>query len=208
VPAGSSGGTARSPRDRSGSGRPDIVIINLAGTQTTNFLKQYSEFGLAFPVAGFGFDTALAWGAGKGNFGGIWPVVWHHLIDTPGSKAFVAGFQRKWNRMPENQAWGDYCSMKVVAQTIAETKSTDPVKIVEHLEKGAKFDLLKTREGYFRASDHQMMMEMYAITALPAAQVKNQYDLFTSSPPVPGPGEILEPPPATAEENQCRFPTT
>jgi branched-chain amino acid transport system substrate-binding protein len=188
--------------------RPDIVIINLAGTQTTNFLKQYSEFGLAFPVAGFGFDTALAWGAGKGNFGGIWPVVWHHLIETPGSKAFVAGFQRKWNRMPENQAWGDYCSLKVVAQTIAETKSTDPVKIVEHLEKGAKFDLLKTREGYFRASDHQMMMEMYAITALPTAQVKNQYDLFTSSPAVPGPGESLEAIAATADENQCRFPTT
>jgi branched-chain amino acid transport system substrate-binding protein len=187
---------------------PDVVVLNLAGTQITSFLKQYAEFGLEAPVAGFGFDTALAWGAGKGNFGGIWPVVWHHLIETPGSKAFVAGFQRKWNRMPENQAWGDYCSMKVVAQTIAETKSTDPVKIVEHLEKGAKFDLLKTREGYFRASDHQMMMEMYAITALPAAQVKNQYDLFTSSPPVPGPGESLEAIAATAEENQCRFPTT
>jgi hypothetical protein len=24
------------------------------------------------------------------------------------------------------------------------------MKIVEHLEKGAKFDILKTREGYFR----------------------------------------------------------
>ena len=118
-----------------------------------------------------GAGGALAWGAGKGNFGGTWPVVWHHLIETPGSKAFVNGFQKKWNRMPENQAWGDYCSMKVVAQAIAETKSTEPLKIVEHFEKGAKFDLLKTREGYFRAKDHQMMMEMYAITALPAAQV-------------------------------------
>ncbi len=40
------------------------MICNLAGAQITNFLKQYSEFGLPFPVAGFGFDTALAWGAG------------------------------------------------------------------------------------------------------------------------------------------------
>jgi branched-chain amino acid transport system substrate-binding protein len=185
--------------------RPDVVILNLAGTQITNFLKQYAEFGLSFPVAGFGFDTALAWGAGPGNFGGIWPVVWHHLIDTPNTKKFVSAFNTRWKRPPENQAWGDYCALKIVAQSLAETKSTDPTKIVEHFEKGAKFDLLKTREGYFRASDHQMMMEMYAITALPQAQVKNQWDIFSSSPPVPGPDEPLEAIAATAEENSCVF---
>jgi ABC-type branched-subunit amino acid transport system substrate-binding protein len=47
--------------------KPDLVISNLAGNQITNFLKQYTEFGLPFPVAGFGFDTAVAWGAGKGQ---------------------------------------------------------------------------------------------------------------------------------------------
>uniref|UniRef100_UPI0013D0407D ABC transporter substrate-binding protein n=1 Tax=Enterobacter hormaechei TaxID=158836 RepID=UPI0013D0407D len=86
---------------------------------------------------------ALAWGAGPGNFGGIWPVVWHHLIDTPNTKKFVAAFNARWKRPPENQAWGDYCSLKVVAQAMAETKTTEAAKIVEHFEKGAKFDLLK-----------------------------------------------------------------
>ena len=47
--------------------------------------------------------------------------------------------------------------------------------------------MLKTREGYFRASDHQMMHEMYTVTALPAAQVKNQWDIFTSSAAGAGP---------------------
>ncbi len=45
--------------------KPDLVISNLAGNQITNFLKQYAEFGLTFPVAGFGFDTALAWAAAR-----------------------------------------------------------------------------------------------------------------------------------------------
>jgi branched-chain amino acid transport system substrate-binding protein len=36
--------------------QPDLVISNLAGNQITNFLKQYSEFDLKYPVAGFGFD--------------------------------------------------------------------------------------------------------------------------------------------------------
>ncbi|MCA0320108.1 MAG: ABC transporter substrate-binding protein [Proteobacteria bacterium] len=185
--------------------RPDVVILNLAGTQITNFLKQYAEFGLTFPVAGFGFDTALAWGAGPGNFGGIWPALWHHLVDTPNSKKFVAAFNAKHRRPPENQAWGEYCSLKIIAQSMAETRSTDPTKIVEHFEKGAKFDVLKSRESYFRARDHQMMTEMYAITALPQAQVKNQWDIFSSSPPVPGPNESLEVIAATEEENKCVF---
>ena len=185
--------------------KPDVVISNLAGNQITNFLKQYSEFGLTFPVAGFGFDTALAWAAGKDNFAGTWPVVWHHLIDTPKSKAFVAAFSKKYGKPPENQAWGDYMMMKILAQSIAETKSTDSVKLMEHWEKGAKFDVLKTREGYFRASDHQMMHEMYTIEALPPAQVKNAYDLFKSSAAVPSAGESLEVIATTPDEASCKF---
>ena len=187
--------------------KPDLVVINLSGNQITNFLKQYAEFGLTFPVAGFGFDTALAWAAGKGNFVGTWPVVWHHLLDTPGTKKFVAAFTKKYGKPPENQAWGDYMALKIIAQSMNELKSADSTKMVEHFEKGAKFDLLKTREGYFRASDHQLMHEMYAITALPADKVKNQWDIFTSSGPVPGPDESLEVIAATKEENSCTFPT-
>jgi branched-chain amino acid transport system substrate-binding protein len=186
--------------------KPDLVISNLAGNQITNFLKQYTEFGLKFPVAGFGFDTAQAWAAGKENFGGIWPVVWHHFIDTPGSKKFVADFSKKYGKPPENQAWGDYISVKILAQTMAEIKSTEALKIIEHLEKGAKFDLLKTRPGYFRASDHQLMHEMYTVTALPLAEIKNQWDIFKASGAVPGPNEELEVIAATKEENECKFP--
>jgi branched-chain amino acid transport system substrate-binding protein len=187
--------------------KPDLVVINLAGNQITNFLKQYAEFGLTFPVGGFGFDTALAWAAGKGNFVGTWPVVWHHLLETPGSRAFVAAFTKKYSKPPENQAWGDYIAAKIVAQTVNEIKSTDSPAIIQQFEKGAKYDLLKTRQGYFRAADHQLMHEMYAVTALPADKIKNQWDIFTSSPPVPGPDEALEVIAATKEENSCTFPS-
>jgi branched-chain amino acid transport system substrate-binding protein len=185
--------------------RPDLVISNLAGTQIGNFLKQYTEFGLTFPVAGFGFDTAIAWGAGKGNFLGTWPLVWHHLLETAASKKFVADFTARYNRPPENQAWGDYNAIKLVAQAMAEIKSTDATKLVEHFEKGATFPLMKTREGYFRKSDHQMMHEMYTVRALPAAQLKNNWDIFTSSGPVPAANESLEVIASTADENECKF---
>src|SRR5437588_6473921 len=69
--------------------KPDLVISNLAGTQITNFLKQYVEYGLKFPVAGFAFDTAVAWGAGKGNVLGIWPLVAVSQVNTPASRKFT-----------------------------------------------------------------------------------------------------------------------
>ncbi len=188
------------------SAKPDLVISNLAGNQVTNFLKQYSEFGLSFPVAGFGFDTALAWAAGKGNFGGIWPVVWHHQIDTPASRKFVADFTKKYGKPPENQAWGDYNAIRILAAAMAEIKSTEAPKIIEHFEKGAKFDVMKTREAYFRAGDHQMMHEMYTITALAPEKVRNQWDLFSSSAAVPSASEPLEEISSTPEENGCKFP--
>jgi len=183
--------------------KPDLVVSNLAGVQITNFLKQYSEFGLDFPVAGFGFDTAVAWGAGKGNFFGTWPLVWHHLIDTPGSKAFVAAFTKKYGKPPENQAWGDYIALHILAKSMNDTKTIEAPKLIEHWEKGAKFDLLKTREGYFRAYDHQLMHEMYAVEALKASEIKNQWDIYKPGPPTPGPNEDLEVIAATKEENVC-----
>ena len=165
--------------------KPDLVVSNLAGAQITNFMKQYMEFGLPFPVAGFGFDTAVAWGAGKGNVLGIWPLVWDSQVKTASSQKFTDAFVKKYGKPPENQAWGDYMSTKHVAQAMNELKTTDSTKIVEHLEKGAKFDILKSREGYYRNWDHQLMQEMYTITFKPAAEVKDKWDLFTLSAPVP-----------------------
>ena len=172
--------------------RPDIVASNLAGNQITNFIKQYAEYGLQFPVAGFGFDTAVAWGAGKGNFSGIWPLVWHHLVDTPSSKKYVDAFQKKYGKLPENQSWGDYNSLKIVAQSMNETKSADPQKLAEHLRKGAKFDVGKAREAYFRPYDNQIVMEMYAVRAKEASKMKDQWDIYEPLGSVPGPNEDME----------------
>ncbi|KMO35704.1 ABC transporter substrate-binding protein [Methylobacterium aquaticum] len=185
--------------------KPDLVISNLAGNQITNFLKQYAEYGLPFPVAGFGFDTALAWGAGPGNFAGTWPCLWHHKVDTPSAKAFVAAFTKKYGKPPENQAWGDYNAVKIVAKAMADTQSTEGPTLVSYLESGAKFDVQKPRPAYFRARDHQLISEMYAITALPADKVKDKWDLFTSTPAIPGPNEDMEVLAPTAEEAACKL---
>ncbi|WP_230530204.1 ABC transporter substrate-binding protein [Microvirga roseola] len=172
--------------------QPDVVASNLAGNQITNFIKQYAEYGLQFPITGFGFDTAVAWGAGQGNFSGIWPLIWHHMVDTPSSRKYVEAFTKKYGKPPENQSWGDYNSLKIVAQSFDELKSPDPQKLAEHLRKGAKFDILKNREGYFRPYDNQMVQEMYAVRAKEPEKMANQWDIYEPLGAVPGANDDLE----------------
>ncbi len=137
--------------------KPDIVASNLAGNQVTNFIKQYAEFGLTYPIAGFNLNTADAWAAGDGNLAGIWPTVWHHELDTPGSRAFVAEFRKRYGKPPENHAWIEYVSLKILAQAMNAAKSTDTEKLIAFFACEAQFDLLKARKVVVRVWDYQLM---------------------------------------------------
>ena len=185
--------------------QPDVIISNLAGNQITNFIKQYNEFGLEYPYAGFGFDTAVAWGAGKGAFGGRWPAIWHHKLDVPSSLEFTEAFTAKWGKPPENQAWGDYLATKILARAMNDTGSTETEALLEYFDEEPKFDILKGREGYLRSRDHQLIQEMYTITDKPLEEVENEWDLIALGDAVPGEGEDLESIAPTEEENACNL---
>ncbi|HTP62767.1 MAG TPA: ABC transporter substrate-binding protein [Burkholderiales bacterium] len=185
--------------------KPDMVATNLGGNQVTNFVKQYAEFGLPYPVAGFNLNTADAWAAGDGNLSGIWPTVWHHEIDTPGSKAFVAAFRKKHGQPPENHAWIEYVSMHIMARAMTETKSTDTEKLIAYFEKQPEFDLLKPRKGYFRSWDHQLMQEAYTFTVKPKGQAKDKWDFLQFGPAVPRPDQPLELLATTQAQNTCKM---
>lgn len=185
--------------------QPELIISNLAGNQITNFIKQFAEYGLDFPYGGFGFDTAMVWGAGRGNFGGEWPVLWHHALDVPESKTFVAAFEKRWGQPPENQAWGDYIGTKMLANAMNETETTDANALIEYFEGEPKLDILKGRQGYFRSWDHELIQEMYTMTATPPDEIENEWDLMQLGAPVPSPDQPLDLIAPTEEENACTF---
>jgi branched-chain amino acid transport system substrate-binding protein len=185
--------------------RPDLIATNLGGNQVTNFVKQYAEFGLQFPVAGFNLNTADAWAAGEGNLGGIWPTVWHHELKTPGSQAFVQKFTQKYGRIPENHAWIEYVSLMMLAQAIRETKSVDTDKLIAYFESEAQFDVLKGRKAYFRSWDHQLMQEAYPFTVKPKGQAKNKQDFLLFGDAVPAAGDPLEKLAPPKSESLCKM---
>ncbi|HEX7387722.1 MAG TPA: ABC transporter substrate-binding protein [Castellaniella sp.] len=184
---------------------PDVIACNLAGNQVTNFIKQYSSYGLTIPLAGFNLNVADAWAAGPGNLTGIWPTVWQYKLNTPDSHAFVKAFEAKYHTQPENHAWVEYISLKILAKAITETKSTQTDKLVAYLESGAKFDILKAREAYYRSWDHQLIQEAYTYSVLPPDQVKGPHDFLKLGNAVPAPDQPLEVLYPTKAENTCHM---
>jgi branched-chain amino acid transport system substrate-binding protein len=183
--------------------KPDVVCSNLAGNQVTNLIKQYAEFGLPYPIVGFNLNTADAWAAGDGNLSGTWPTVWYHTLEVPASRTFVTNFIKKNGKPPENHAWIEYVSLKIMAQAMNETKSTDTDKLIAYFEKETQFDILKGRKGYFRSWDHQLMQEAYPFTVKAKGKAKDQWDTLELGAAIPGPNESLETIALTKEQNPC-----
>ena len=187
--------------------KPDVVCCNLAGNQVTNLVKQYAEFGFPYPLVGFNLNTGDAWAAGAGNLSGTWPTVWYHTLDNPASKAFVAAFIKKYGKPPENHAWIEYVTLKLLAQAINETKSTDSETLIAYFEKQTQFDIMKARKAYFRAFDHQLVQEAYPFTVKPKEEMKDQWDMLVLGDAVPAADAPLESIYPTKEQNPCEMKT-
>jgi branched-chain amino acid transport system substrate-binding protein len=183
--------------------KPDVVCSNLAGNQVTTLIKQYAEFGLPYPIVGFNLNTADAWAAGEGNLSGTWPTVWYHTLNVPASKTFVANFIKKNGKPPENHAWIEYISFKMMAQAMNAAKSTDTDPLIGYFENETEFDILKRRKAYFRSWDHQLMQEAYPFTVKAKGQSKDKWDTLELGAAVPAPNEPLESISLTKEQNPC-----
>jgi branched-chain amino acid transport system substrate-binding protein len=186
--------------------KPDLVYLNLAGTDQTTFLKQYREFGSPFPLAGGVMDTVPFWAAGIDALTGYWQSLWYHDLKESGSPEFTKRFSERNGKPPDNQAWGEYVGIRILLQAIAEAKSTRSPDLVAHLEKGAKFDILKGREAWFRDWDHQLLQTMYVVRVKDKAKAKDQWDIFEIVEAQPAKGESYELIQPTKAENPCPMP--
>jgi len=184
--------------------KPDLVFSCLAGADITNFLKQYKEFGFGIEVAGGAIDTALAWPVGPDAMTGVFPIPWVHKSTAPGVKEFVAAFQKKFGKPPENQAWGDYMAVKVITDVMEKTKSTEGKDLVKALE-NYQFDAMKGRPVYFRDWDHQLMQPMYVVRAKKKADMKDKWDIWYVEEEVPGKKESLELIALSRRDSECQL---
>jgi branched-chain amino acid transport system substrate-binding protein len=182
--------------------KPDVVFQNLAGTDQTNFMKQYAEFGMTIEVAGGLIDTLLMWPVGVGAITGAFPLLWWYELPYAETKRFSAAFTKKYGKPPENQAWGDYYGTKAIAMAMQQAGSTDSKKVVEAMEK-IKFDGGKGRELYFRTWDHELMQPLWVAVGKKKGEEKDRWDIWKIAGEVPAKNEDLEVIASTKEENPC-----
>jgi branched-chain amino acid transport system substrate-binding protein len=182
--------------------KPDFVFSCLAGIDITNFIRQYREYDLPFEVTGGANDTGLFWAAGIGSLSGYWQCMWYHGLDVPAARAFAAAFRARYGIPPENGAWADYVAVRILLQAISETKSTDAEKLVDYLDRGASFDVLKARPATF-ARNHQLLQEMYVVRVKDKNRMQDQWDIFDVVRAVPGPADALTLIQPSQQENPC-----
>ncbi|MFH0873089.1 MAG: ABC transporter substrate-binding protein [bacterium] len=184
--------------------KPDLVFMNLAGADITNFLKQYKEFGFKTEVSGGVMDTAQAWAVGPDAMTGVFPLIWYHDLRAPGSKEFYTAFNGKFGKPPENQAWGDYTAVKVIAAAMEKAKSTDSKALVKTLE-NFQFDGIKGRPLYFRDWDHQLMQPMFVVQPKKKGQMKDKWDIWQVIEEVPTKKEPLETIALARKDSECKL---
>ena len=75
---------------------------------------------------------------------------------------------------------------------MTETGSADTEALVDYLESGAEFDIMKARPAYFRAGDHQLIQEAYPFSVKAEGSYDDVHDMMELGAAVPGADEPLE----------------
>jgi branched-chain amino acid transport system substrate-binding protein len=118
---------------------PDILFISSGPDDVGTIVKQFRDGGVKQPIfGGDGYDTPLLVqiaGAGADNV----YFTTHSLMDseagTPAAKKFIADYKAEYKTDPENAFAGlGYDTVKLIADSITRSKSTDPKAIRDALQ--------------------------------------------------------------------------
>ncbi|MFO1284978.1 MAG: ABC transporter substrate-binding protein [Burkholderiales bacterium] len=106
--------------------KPDAVFFFLPGGMGVNFLKQYQQAGLQkdFPLFGTGwsFDQDTLAAVGEPTLGAQNAAHWNLDLDNAANKRFVADFEKKYNRLPNEYASQGYDAAMLMDAAVREVK--------------------------------------------------------------------------------------
>ncbi|HUH39451.1 MAG TPA: ABC transporter substrate-binding protein [Castellaniella sp.] len=127
--------------------KPDALWVFLPGGMGINFIKQFKQFGLMGKIPLLTVSTVdgstlpalqdTALGAYAGTF-------WGPDFDNPTSKAFVAAFEKKYNRIPSQYAAQAYDSALAIDSALKKTNGdVSNKKAFRDALRAADFDSLR-----------------------------------------------------------------
>ncbi len=165
--------------------KPDLVLVFVQGDDYTNCLKQMNQFGLLkkYPVGGPQVELEPLLSLPPEARAGDWGIEWYYKSDKTLGKnnklahAFVADYTKRFSKPPTARSCFGYVTADRLITAMAETKSTDSVKLARALE-NTRFTSIFNGTAYYRKEDHQLMWPMWVAKIRPNGTPGDKYDLF------------------------------
>ena len=121
---------------------PDIIFISALTQEKPGILTQGRQVGIpnSVPFVIRTLTAADVGAAGEAAEGAFTFVGWISTADTPGNQAFVRNYSKKFGVDPDNFAARSYAALYVLAEAIANARSTDSAAIRDALANITNFD--------------------------------------------------------------------
>ncbi|TAM59153.1 ABC transporter substrate-binding protein [bacterium] len=148
--------------------KPDCLLVLVAGEDWVNLMKQAGSYGIlkSFPVAGPYAELEAIWAVPPSVRVGYYGTEWYYKGDSVLGKnnamaeRFVSEYKKLYNEPPTPRSCFGYTAMDRLIWSIAETKSTDPVKMARALA-GSHFSGLWEGGGEYRKVDHALQWPVW-----------------------------------------------
>ena len=144
--------------------KPEAVFFFLPGGMGINFLKQYSQAGLAkeIPVYGpaFSFDERILKAVGPAALGVKNGSQWTLDLDNPANIQFVKAYQEAYGRMPTLYASQGYDTARLIGSALKEVGGDlSDLNNFREAVKAVKFD--SVRGNFSFGSNQHPVQDLY-----------------------------------------------
>lgn len=143
--------------------KPDAVFFFLPGGMGVNFLKQWHQAGMGkeFPLFGTGwsFDQDTLAVVGEPTESALNASHWNLDLDNPANKKFVADFEKKHNRLPNEFAAQGYDAAMLLDAAVRDVKGKIEDKAA--LRKALEAANFKSVRGAFKFNKNHFPIQNY-----------------------------------------------
>ena len=190
---------------KAAAAKPDVIIFLTAGEDAVNSLKQAVQFGLnkKFHIAGAQQELEVLEGLPPEARIGTWVFEWYwKQPKVPHVAQFDAAIRKITGKAPTARTWFGYAATWTCALAAQHAKSLDAVKMAKAMQ-GFKLPptvSLMPDGAFYRASQNQLIPDLYVGNAREKGEKGEPEDLFDVTEIVKGP-EVA----GTLEETGCKM---
>ena len=143
--------------------KPDAVFFFLPGGMGVNFLKQWQQAGMGkdFPLFGTGwsFDQDTLAAVGEPTLGALNAAHWNLDLDNAANQKFVADFEKKYGRLPNEYASQGYDAAMLIDGAVRDVKGR--IEDKPALRKALEAANFKSVRGAFRFNKNHFPIQNY-----------------------------------------------